>query len=104
VQTMAHVISRVYSSCVRPLQPRPAGRLADVGLGCVRHEQEVAAAARLVLLPEWADQSRHMRWAAALSAATLPEVCPIVLFDCARMLQLLGLKCAVHWVDIYVAV
>jgi hypothetical protein len=41
-----------------------------------------------------------MRWAAALSAATSPEVCPVVLFDCAGMLQLLGFKCAVHWVDI----
>ena len=59
--------------------------------------------ARLVLLPDWADRSRH-NWAAALSAATLPEVCPVVLCDRAGMLHSPGLNCAVHWVDIYVAV
>jgi hypothetical protein len=56
------------------------------------HIQEVAAAARLVLPPDWAERSRHARWAAALSAATPPEVCPVVLFDCASMMQLLGLN------------
>ena len=49
------------------------------------HRQEVAAAARLVLLPDGADNSQH-KWAAALFATTSPEVCPVVLFDCASML------------------
>ena len=59
--------------------------------------------ARLVLLPDWADRSRH-NWAAALSTSNSPEVCTVVLFDCASMLQLSSLRCAVHWVNIYIAV
>lgn len=60
VQTMTRVILGVYSSCVRPLQPWPAGRLAGGGLRCVCHTQELAAAARLVLLPDWPTAARTL--------------------------------------------
>lgn len=36
--------------------------------------QEVAAAARLVLPPDWAERSRHALWAAALTAGISLEV------------------------------
>ena len=66
--------------CELKLRPAAAtmlvGWLTGGGLGCVRHTQEVAEAARLVLLPDWADRNRHARWAAAWSAATSPESMP----------------------------